>query len=71
MGPLAKQRRGLPVFSFREQLLETIGRERVVVVEGETGSGKTTQVPHFVLEVRKTGAKIDRQKKQAVGRKAI
>ena len=50
MGPLAKQRRSLPVFSFREQLLETIGREQVVVVEGETGSGKTTQVPHFVLE---------------------
>ena len=30
----AAQRRGLPVIVFREQLMETIGRERVEVVEG-------------------------------------
>ena len=44
MGPMGEQRRGLPVFSYREQLLTTIAENRVTVVEGETGSGKTTQV---------------------------
>lgn len=44
MGPMGEQRRGLPVFSYREQLLSTISDNHVTVVEGETGSGKTTQV---------------------------
>ena len=47
---MGEQRRGLPVYSFRESLLETIAGHRVTVVEGETGSGKTTQVPQFCLE---------------------
>jgi hypothetical protein len=50
MGPMGDQRRGLPVFDFREQLLETIDANHVTVVEGETGSGKTTQVPQYCLE---------------------
>ena len=50
MGPLAVQRRSLPVFSYRTTLLETLRAHSVVVVEGETGSGKTTQVPQYVLE---------------------
>ena len=50
MGPMEEQRRGLPVYSFRDSLLETMDRNDVIVVEGETGSGKTTQVPQFCLE---------------------
>lgn len=50
MGPMGDQRRGLPVYNFKEELLKTIADNRVTVVEGETGSGKTTQVPQFVLE---------------------
>jgi hypothetical protein len=50
LGPMEAQRRSLPVFAYREKLLATIGANSVVVVEGETGSGKTTQVPQFVLE---------------------
>ena len=50
MGPMAAQRRSLPVFSFRDRLIRTIGKHRVCVVEGDTGSGKTTQVPQFLLE---------------------
>ena len=49
-GPMAAQRKSLPVFSFREKLLATIHNNAVTVIEGETGSGKTTQVPQYVLE---------------------
>lgn len=35
---------------IRWQLLEALAGHDVVVVSGETGSGKTTQVPQFILE---------------------
>ena len=40
----------LPVSAHREELLEAIGSHQVVVVAGETGSGKTTQLPKLCLE---------------------
>ncbi len=41
----------LPVAGRREELLATIGEHQVVVVAGETGSGKTTQLPKVCLEL--------------------
>lgn len=38
------------MFKHRNSIVETLKRHRVVVVAGETGSGKSTQVPHFLLE---------------------
>lgn len=43
-------RKTLPVYAFKEQLLEAIKGHQVLIVIGETGSGKTTQIPQFVLE---------------------
>eukprot|EP00051_Salpingoeca_urceolata_P013946 m.176717 g.176717 ORF g.176717 m.176717 type:complete len:1482 (-) comp17950_c0_seq3:91-4536(-) len=43
-------RQKLPAHAFRSNLLECIKDNQVVVVSGETGCGKTTQVPQFVLE---------------------
>ena len=40
MGPLTAQRKALPVFGYREELLRTIAHNRVVVVEGETGEAR-------------------------------
>jgi hypothetical protein len=42
-GPLAEQREGLPVYKYRQPLLEALSHP-ASIVEGETGSGKTTQV---------------------------
>lgn len=47
---LLKERQQLPVFKHRDSIVQTLKRHRVVVVAGETGSGKSTQVPHFLLE---------------------
>ena len=47
---IRRQRASLPIASFRGQIVETVARSRVVLVAGETGCGKTTQVPQFILE---------------------
>ncbi len=40
----------LPVVSMREEIIDTIIKHQVVIVCGETGSGKTTQLPKMCLE---------------------
>ncbi|KAK4168268.1 putative ATP-dependent RNA helicase [Cladorrhinum sp. PSN259] len=40
----------LPMWQFRQQVVETVEREQVVIICGETGCGKSTQVPSFLLE---------------------
>ena len=41
----------LPVVAHRDVLLEAIEQHQVVVVAGETGSGKSTQLPKLCLEL--------------------
>ena len=41
----------LPVVQARAELREAIARHQVVVIAGETGSGKTTQIPKICLEL--------------------
>ncbi len=41
----------LPISARRDELLEAIRDHQVVVVAGETGSGKTTQLPKLCLEL--------------------
>ena len=44
------QRQQLPIFKVREHILYALETHRVVVVVGETGSGKSTQLPQYLLE---------------------
>ena len=41
----------LPITARREELLEVIAANQVVIVAGETGSGKSTQLPKLCLEL--------------------
>ncbi|KAF5190935.1 Dexh-box atp-dependent rna helicase dexh3 [Thalictrum thalictroides] len=43
-------RKSLPSYKERDALLKTISRNQVVVITGETGCGKTTQIPQYILE---------------------
>lgn len=43
-------RRTLPAYKEKDSLLQAIARNQVVVVSGETGCGKTTQLPQYILE---------------------
>jgi pre-mRNA-splicing factor ATP-dependent RNA helicase DHX38/PRP16 len=47
---MMEQRQFLPIFTVREQLLQVIRDNPIIVVVGETGSGKTTQLTQYLLE---------------------
>ena len=49
-GPHGAVRRSLPVFRHRAALVDAFHNNPVTIVEGETGSGKTTQVAQYLLE---------------------
>ncbi|WP_007024205.1 ATP-dependent RNA helicase HrpA [Saccharomonospora iraqiensis] len=49
--PTVKYPDELPVSGRREDLAETIRDNQVVIVAGETGSGKTTQLPKICLDL--------------------
>ena len=47
---IKQQREYLPVFSVREQLLTVVRDNKIVIIVGETGSGKTTQLTQYLHE---------------------
>jgi pre-mRNA-splicing factor ATP-dependent RNA helicase DHX16 len=47
---LKETRESLPIYAFRESLLAAIKEHQVLIIEGETGSGKTTQIPQYLFE---------------------
>ena len=40
----------LPVAARKDEIIEAIKKNQVVIISGETGSGKTTQLPKFCIE---------------------
>ncbi|KAI9493673.1 P-loop containing nucleoside triphosphate hydrolase protein [Zychaea mexicana] len=47
---MREQREFLPVFAVREELLRVVRDNQVVIIVGETGSGKTTQLTQYLHE---------------------
>jgi pre-mRNA-splicing factor ATP-dependent RNA helicase DHX16 len=57
---IEQTRQSLPIYEFRDELLEAIAEHQVLVVVAETGSGKTTQLPQYLHEAgyTKGGMKV-------------
>lgn len=47
---IEEQRRRLPVFTVKHDLIKLIGENQVSIIIGETGSGKTTQLTQYLYE---------------------
>ena len=47
---MQEQRQSLPIFKLRQQLVQAIRENQVLVVVGDTGSGKTTQMTQYLAE---------------------
>lgn len=50
---LLEVRQQLPIYHHREKIVEYINNNQVTIVIGETGSGKSTQIPQFLMQENK------------------
>ena len=50
MPPVASEALELPIDGFRERILDAVDAMPATIVRGETGSGKSTRLPRFLLE---------------------
>ncbi|EAU85955.2 pre-mRNA splicing factor [Coprinopsis cinerea okayama7 len=57
---IEETRKSLPIYAYKEQLIEAVKEHQVLIVVAETGSGKTTQLPQYLHEAGYTanGGKI-------------
>ncbi len=55
---LFRKRIALPVWEYQDKFLELLAKHQTICLVGETGSGKTTQIPQWCVEyARKVGKK--------------
>ncbi|GJY40533.1 probable pre-mRNA-splicing factor ATP-dependent RNA helicase DEAH2 isoform X1 [Tanacetum coccineum] len=60
-----EKRKTLPVWQQKEEFFKVLKDNQTLILVGETGSGKTTQIPQFVLEAVELDS-TDRRKKYMV-----
>ncbi|KAK9803173.1 hypothetical protein WJX72_009006 [[Myrmecia] bisecta] len=53
---LQAERDALPIRKWRDGLLEAVEQHQIIIIVGETGSGKTTQIPQYLHEAGYTKA---------------
>ena len=47
---IQQEKKNLPIYEYKEKILELIKTNKILIIEGETGSGKTTQIPQYLYE---------------------
>lgn len=57
---IEETRKSLPIYQYRDELIQAINDHQILIIVGETGSGKTTQLPQYLHEAgyTKGGMKI-------------
>lgn len=49
-GNCLQQKLSLPIYNYKEHILQMIEQNQVLLVQSSTGSGKTTQIPQYIME---------------------
>lgn len=44
------QRKDLPIYKYRHEIIDKINNNPVVVLTGSTGCGKSTQIPQYIMD---------------------
>ncbi|BFZ20424.1 hypothetical protein BsWGS_23462 [Bradybaena similaris] len=47
---IEETKKSLPIYPFKKDLIQAVREHQILIIEGETGSGKTTQVPQYLHE---------------------
>jgi ATP-dependent RNA helicase HrpA len=69
---VASERAELPIAARREAILTALGASQVLIVAGDTGSGKSTQLPQYCLELgRGAGALIAHTQPRRLAARAL
>ncbi|KAI5288099.1 hypothetical protein KEM54_005471 [Ascosphaera aggregata] len=57
---IEETRKSLPIYQFKDSLIQAMADHQVLIIVGETGSGKTTQIPQYLHEAgyTKNGMKV-------------
>lgn len=57
---MEETRKSLPIYQFRDEIIQAVHDHQVLIIVGETGSGKTTQIPQYLHEAgyTKDGMKV-------------
>lgn len=57
---IEETRKTLPIYQFRDDLIQAMADHQTLIIVGETGSGKTTQIPQYLHEAgyTKGGLKV-------------
>lgn len=57
-----RQRAQLPAFSHQKEIIEAVARHPVTIIQGDTGCGKSTQIPQFLLDANPTASIVVTQR---------
>ncbi|XP_076349561.1 ATP-dependent RNA helicase pea [Tachypleus tridentatus] len=47
---ILEQRQSLPIYKLKDELVKAVSENQILIVIGETGSGKTTQITQYLAE---------------------
>lgn len=47
---IEETRKSLPIYKYKDEIMDAVDKFPVLILVSETGSGKTTQLPQFLLE---------------------